>query len=151
MSNDTTRVLVLDLSTLRYRFAANRRSLSVLTASGETLASVTMRPAEDDTDVIFRAITEAARTSCVLRANDDGTVSGHTLAFYNPYTAQVSWTLNGRPVLFVPEVPFSVLPAGISGTVSSTADILELRVADAVAAEEIPDSNLVARTLSAYR
>jgi hypothetical protein len=151
MPNDSTRVLIMDLATLRYRFAANRRSLSVLTSAGETLSSVTMRPAEEDTDVIFRALAEAGRTSCVLRADDDGQVAGHQLAFYNPLTAQVSWSTTNRKALFVPDVPLIIDPAGLSASIETAGESLELSVSGMTSAEVVPDATTVARTLSALR
>ena len=83
-------VIIFDMASVRVHLAANRRSASAVTTSGETLVSVLMRPAESDRDVVYRALDAAVTSTRMLRADLDGNLTGCQVALYNPRTGCVT-------------------------------------------------------------
>lgn len=84
-----TDVLVLDLSSLRYQWDADRRFLTAFTSAGEVLA---VADAGDlsDREAVFAACDLALAEGSLLRADRTGELSALPIALLNPYTLEVA-------------------------------------------------------------
>lgn len=100
-------IVVFDLSTLRYRFSAQRGRVAAVAPTGEILACVDIAPTTDPREAAFRAADAALDQARVVRGNETCRV-----ALYNPYSAEVA--LNAVPAtqVFTAQVPVSLDAAG---------------------------------------
>lgn len=143
-------VVVFDLSTLTFTLSASRRSMTLRSAAGESLAVVSARPAEDEETVAFRALTQAVDHTRVLRTDDRGTVSGYGVALYNPFTAQLAYTSAQGSVTFACPSPCPVPSTGVAGTICGEPGNRTLTAGELHAVELVADMATAARSLAAY-
>jgi hypothetical protein len=78
-------LVVLDMSTLRFVWHNGRRAVSLLTSGGELLAVRELAEGASERQAAFAVLEEAAATARLRRQGGERRV-----AFYNPYTAEVS-------------------------------------------------------------
>lgn len=148
----TQGVVVFDMSSLRFRFGPRRRAMSVLSATGEHLATCPIPSGLDDAGAVFASAT-AAMSATVLRPVPG--VAGpveHLVALYNPHSAQVSVDLDGQTRWFTPaRVPLEAAGtcAELTGTGETRHLVLAGVVMDLESAET--DAAAVSRALAAYR
>jgi hypothetical protein len=84
--------LVLDMTSMRFSWSADRTALALLTQRGEIVAVVDTQPSADPREEAYRALDAALDKGRVLRARPDGPASRarFRIAFYNPYTGEVT-------------------------------------------------------------
>lgn len=85
-------LIVLDLSTLRYRWNAAKTALAATTALGEVVSVVDTAPGLDAREAAFLACDAALARGRLLRAapEDPARTRTYRLALYNPYSAETS-------------------------------------------------------------
>jgi len=99
--------LIFDIATVRYRFSANRDSVTALAPTGELLAVVELAPHHSEREAAFLAADAALRSARVLR---DGLRC--KVAFYNPYTADICLQPVPETRIFSDLQPLAFEPAG---------------------------------------
>ena len=119
--------VVFDVSSLRFRFGPEKRTVSVLSETGQHLATVPATRGTSEADAAWMVLNEAQASGSVLLPDPEVT-SGvaapvelieHRIVFYNPFTAHCSVSPpGGTPqagpssgVVLVGD-PFAIPPAG---------------------------------------
>ncbi len=105
-------VVVYDLATVRFRRSAKGRSMSMIAASGETLAVVDTNGDATNEDAAYAACEHALNGARVRR---DGVVC--RVALYNPYTAHIAYLPAPDSVIFTNHEPRSIGMHGETGVV----------------------------------
>lgn len=84
--------LVLDMTSMRFSWSADRTTLALLTQRGEMVAIVDTQPTADPREEAYKALDEALGRGKVLRHRpaEPGTRCRYRIAFYNPYTGEVT-------------------------------------------------------------
>ena len=85
-------VLVLDMASMRFSWSPDRTALALLTQRGEMVTVVDTQPTADPREEAFNALDHALGKGKVLRTRP-GDPTGrvkYQIAFYNPYTAEVT-------------------------------------------------------------
>lgn len=116
---DPIPVLVLDLATLRFAWQAERSVLALLSAPGELLAVVDCAPGTTERQGAFAVLEEAAATARLVREGVE-----YRVAFYNPYTAEVSFDATVANRVFAARTPLTLAAAGAPASI--TGDTLTL-------------------------
>lgn len=98
---------VFDLATLRFRADTDARTLSVSSAAGEVLASVTIPEDTSEREAVFLALDKALDEGRLTRA--EGTLE---IAFANPFTNQIAVGAVPDTVAYSDGEPFDIGPAG---------------------------------------
>ena len=114
MSRDTVVIVdlwVFDLATLRFRTNGDTRSLSVSSAAGEVLATVTVPEGTSEREAVFLAL-DAALDGCRL-TREDGTLE---IAFANPFTNQVAVGAVPETIAYSDGEPIEIKEVGVGGT-----------------------------------
>jgi len=106
------RVVVYDLSTLRFRRSARKTSMSIVAASGEVLAVVDTLAIESNEDAAYGACEHALAAGRIRREG-----GYHRVALYNPYSGEISYQAAPDSIVFGAERPIAVEALGSVGEV----------------------------------
>ena len=134
-------VLVLDMSSLRFRWNPDRTAIAALTPRGEALSVVSADPSEPLSAVAFRAMDAALGTATVLRT-DASAADGHVrfkVGFYNPFTGEVAYGSVPDTVAFTSGGRLTLPESGGHGVVSGTGDAIVLSVNGQVLTRTVTD------------
>jgi hypothetical protein len=105
-----TDVVVFDLATVRFRRSQQRSSMSMLAASGETLAVVDTLATTSNQDAAFSCCEHALSAA---RPKRDG--RRLKVALYNPYSAQISYGAGSECVVLGDGMTLELGPYGTIG------------------------------------
>jgi hypothetical protein len=119
MAATERQVVVVDMSTLRFVWQPGRRSVTLLTANGELLAVSDVAEGAGERQAAFAVLEEAAATARVSRGGVE-----HRVAFYNPYTAEVSVDAATANRVFCAGRPLSLREDGEPAAVTEAALVL---------------------------
>ena len=124
-------VVVYDLATVRFRRSAKGRSMSMIAASGETLAVVDTNGDATNEDAAYAAC-EHALNGARVRRNE----SLCRVALYNPYTAHISYLPAPDSVIFTNHEPRAIHMNGEIGIVHFDGEQHQLEISGVLIDEE---------------
>jgi hypothetical protein len=101
------KIVVFDLSTLRYRLSAKLGRVTALAPTGEILARVDVAPATSPREASYLAANAALDQGRVVR---DGETC--RIALYNPYSGEASLNAVPATVVYSAGAPISLDEAG---------------------------------------
>jgi hypothetical protein len=145
-------VLVLDLSTVEFRWGPNRESLAALTAMGELVAFIDVPDGEDEAEAAFRALDLAAGTASVIRDSPDSPsgVERLRVCWYNPFTAQVAVGQVPTTFIFADRAPIALEAEGSIMTLEESPEGAFLMFAGRVLPSLTPSVSELTRQMAAY-
>ena len=117
------KVVVYDLSTLRFRRSARKTSMSIVAASGEVLAVIDTLAIDNNEDAAYGACEHALAAGRVRREGNY-----HRVALYNPYSGEISYQPAPESVVFGADKPIAIEMLGSLGEVVGGAGAEELHL-----------------------
>jgi hypothetical protein len=105
---DIVDLWVFDLASLRFRVDTDARTLSVTSAAGELLASVTVPESTSEREAVFLVLDAALEKGRLIR--EGGTVE---IGFANPFTNQVAVGAVPDTVAYSDGEPLKIGAAGV--------------------------------------
>lgn len=130
-----TPVLVLDMTTLRFRWNdPDRTAVAALSAREEVLAVVDADPAEPLSAIAFRAMDAALAGAHVLRTNPEDPVSPmrYRVGLYNPFSGEVAIGAVPSTVAMSADSRLVIDASGATGVLQGAKDQMRLELGDAV-------------------
>jgi hypothetical protein len=116
---DDIPVLVVDMTTLRFRTRATGGPVAVTTRTGQLLATVHPRKGESQQSIAFRGMDAALATARLpLPQTGPGTPRFGPVALYNPFTGDVSFGAIPDTVTFSSGTPVPLDADGTLGVVT---------------------------------